>query len=131
MKIPISWLREYVEIEDEISELAHSLTMAGLEVGSVEHIGDHWDPDSLVVAEVIELIQHPDADRLRLPTLDLGDGEKATVVCGAPNLDIGQKIIFAKEGANLFNPRSGKNEILKGAKIRGVESRGMVCSCLL
>ena len=130
MKIPISWLCEYVEIEDEISGLAHSLTMAGLEVGSVEHIGDHWDPDSLVVAEVIELIQHPDADRLKLPTLDLGDGEKATVVCGAPNLDLGQKIIFAKEGANLFNPRSGKNEILKGAKIRGVESRGMVCSAL-
>ena len=130
MKIPISWLREYVDIEDEINVLAHSLTMAGLEVGSIEYIGEHWDPESLVVGEVVELIPHPDADRLRLPTVDLGDGERATVVCGAPNLSLGQKIIFAREGANLFNPRSGKNEILKGAKIRGVESRGMVCSSL-
>ena len=53
MKIPISWLREYVDIEDEINELAHSLTMAGLEVGSIEYIGEHWDPESLVVGEVV------------------------------------------------------------------------------
>ena len=130
MKIPLSWLRNYVDIDSDVTDLAHSLTMAGLEVGSIEQIGDKWDSDSLVVAQVIELEAHPNADRLRLPTLDLGKGEKAKVVCGAPNLEIGQKIVFAKEGANLFNPRSGKHEILKGANIRGIESKGMVCSAL-
>ncbi len=130
MKIPLSWLRNYVEIDSDVTDLAHSLTMAGLEVGSIEHIGNKWDSDSLVVAQVIQLEPHPNADRLRLPTLDLGKGEKAKVVCGAPNLEIGQKIVFAKEGANLFNPRSGKHEILKGANIRGIESKGMVCSAL-
>jgi phenylalanyl-tRNA synthetase beta chain len=130
MKIPLSWLRNYVEIGSNVTDLAHSLTMAGLEVGSIDHIGDKWDSDSLVVAQIIQLEPHPNADRLRLPTLDLGKGEKAKVVCGAPNLEIGQKIVFAKEGANLFNPRSGKHEILKGANIRGIESKGMVCSAL-
>ena len=130
MKIPLSWLRNYVEIDSEVTDLAHSLTMAGLEVGSIEHIGDKWDSDSLVVAQVIQLEPHPNADRLRLPTLDLGKGEKAKVVCGAPNLKVGQKIVFAKEGATLFNPRSRKQEILKGANIRGIESKGMVCSAL-
>ena len=121
MKIPLSWLRNYVEIDSDVTDLAHSLTMAGLEVGSIEHIGDKWDSDSLVVAQVIQLEPHPHADRLRLPTLDLGKGEKAKVVCGAPNLEVGQKIVFAKEGATLFNPRSRKQEILKGANIRGIE----------
>ena len=130
MKIPLSWLRNYVEIDSPITDLAHSLTMAGLEVASIEHIGDKWDSESLVVAQVIQLEQHPNADRLRLPTLDLGKGEKARVVCGAPNLEVGQKIVFAKEGASLFNPRSGKHEILKGASIRGIESKGMICSAL-
>ena len=130
MKIPLSWLRNYVEIDSEVTDLAHSLTMAGLEVGSIEHIGDKWDSDSLVVAQVIQLEPHPNADRLRLPTLDLGKGEKVKVVCGAPNLEVGQKIVFAKEGATLFNPRSRKQEILKGANIRGIESKGMVCSAL-
>ncbi len=130
MKIPLSWLRNYVDIDSDVTDLAHSLTMAGLEVGSIEQIGDKWDSDSLVVAQVIELEAHPNADRLRLPTLDLGEGEKAKVVCGAPNLEVGQKIVFAKEGANLFNPRSGKHEILKGTNIRGIESKGMVCSAL-
>ena len=111
-------------------ELAHRLTMAGTEVGGLQEIGGSWDRERVVVGRVLEVNGHPRADRLTLPTVELGDGETATVVCGAPNVAAGQMIAFAKEGALLFNPRSGKAEPLRAATIRGVESRGMVCSAL-
>ena len=129
MLIPISWLRKYVPITDSPDDLAHKLTMAGVEIGDVEIVGDNWDADKIVVGHVLEVNPHPNADRLRLPTVDIG-GETATVVCGAPNVAAGQKIAFAKEGARMFSPRSGKVETLKRARIRGVESAGMVCSSL-
>lgn len=129
MLIPISWLKKYVPITDSPDDLAHKLTMAGVEIGDVEIVGDNWDADKIVVGHVLEVNPHPNADRLRLPTVDIG-GETATVVCGAPNVAAGQKIAFAKEGARMFSPRSGKVETLKRARIRGVESAGMVCSSL-
>ena len=129
MLIPISWLSKYVPITDSPDDLAHKLTMAGVEIGDVEIVGDNWDADKIVVGHVLEVNPHPNADRLRLPTVDIG-GETATVVCGAPNVAAGQKIAFAKEGARMFSPRSGKVETLKRARIRGVESAGMVCSSL-
>ena len=109
-------------------ELAHLLTMAGTEIGSVEEIGAHWDRDKVLVGRVVKVDPHPNADRLTLPTVDLGGGESATVVCGAPNVAAGQKIAFAREGARLLSNRSGKIEPLKASKIRGVVSAGMVCS---
>lgn len=130
MKVPISWLKKYVPIELTPTELAHMLTMAGNEVGEVDEIGGSWDRDKVVIGHVLKIEPHPNADRLRLPTVDIGNGETATVVCGAPNVAEGQKIAFAKEGARLFSPRSGTTEELKAAKIRGVESAGMVCSTL-
>ena len=129
MLVPISWLKKYVPVTDAPDELAHKLTMAGVEIGDVEVVGDGWEPDKIVVGHVLEVNPHPNADRLRLPTVDIG-GETATVVCGAPNVAAGQKIAFAKEGARMFSPRSGKVETLKRARIRGVESAGMVCSSL-
>ena len=129
MLIPISWLRKYVPVTDSPDDLAHKLTMAGVEIGDVEIVGDNWDADKIVVGHVLAVAPHPNADRLRLPTVDIG-GETATVVCGAPNVAAGQKIAFAKEGARMFSPRSGKVETLKRARIRGVESAGMVCSSL-
>ena len=102
--------------------------MAGLEIESVEEVGGDWDPDKVLVGHVLEVNPHPNADRLSLPTVDLGNGETATVVCGAPNVATGQKIAFAREGAMLRSNRSGKVEPLKAAKIRGVLSSGMVCS---
>ncbi len=129
MLIPISWLKKYVSVQDTPQDLAHKLTMAGVEIGDVEVVGDGWDTDKIVVGRVLEVAPHPNADRLRLPTVDIG-GETATVVCGAPNVAAGQKIAFAKEGARMFSPRSGKVETLKRARIRGVESAGMVCSAL-
>ena len=130
MLVPISWLKNYVPIADNPQELAHKLTMAGIEVGGVDVIGGGWEPDKVVVGHVLSVDPHPNADRLRLPTVDIGGGETATVVCGAPNVAAGQKIAFAKEGASLYSPRSGGVETLKRARIRGVESAGMVCSVL-
>ena len=129
MLVPISWLKNYVAVTDTPDDLAHKLTMAGVEIGEVEVVGENWDADKIVVGHVLEVNPHPNADRLMLPTVDIG-GEMATVVCGAPNVAAGQKIAFAKEGARMFSPRSGKVETLRRARIRGVESAGMVCSSL-
>lgn len=130
MLIPLSWLKNYVPVTDAPADLAHKLTMAGIEIGDVQMIGTDWDAEKVVVGHVLDVAPHPNADRLRLPTVDTGDGQPSTVVCGAPNVAAGQKIAFAREGAALFSPRSGKVERLRRARIRGVESRGMVCSSL-
>ena len=125
MKIPLSWLREYVDIDLSPEELAHRLTMAGTEVGSIDVVGGSWD--NVFVGYVTSVDPHPNADRLRLATVSL-DGEEMTVVCGAPNIAAGQKVPFAKVGARLIDSRTGEQETLKAARIRGVESAGMVCS---
>ena len=127
MKVPLSWLREYVDVNIDVDELAHKLTMAGNEVDSVERFGHI---DNVVVGEVLKVDAHPNADRLRLVTVN--DGEAVhEVVCGAPNVAAGQKIAYASIGARLFDPYSdepGKTRRLRRTKIRGVESSGMVCS---
>ena len=128
MLVPLSWLKRYVAADLPPGELAHRLTMAGIEIGSVEETGADWDKDKVLVGHVLEVNPHPNADRLSLPTVDLGNGETAKVVCGAPNVAAGQKIAFAREGAMLLSNRTGRVEPLKAAKIRGVLSSGMVCS---
>jgi phenylalanyl-tRNA synthetase beta chain len=125
MKVPISWLKEYVDIMLPVEEIAQKLTMAGFEVEEIIRTGSGWD--KVVVAQIKAVNPHPNADRLTLPTLDLGS-EEATVVCGAPNLKVGDKVPFAYVGAELLDGHTGKLEVLKPAKIRGVESAGMVCS---
>ena len=127
MKVPVSWLSEYVDIDMSLDELAHRLTMAGNEVDSIERTG--WI-DNVVVGHVKAVRPHPDADRLRLVTVDYGGGE-AEVVCGAPNVANGQKIAYASIGAVLFDAYAdepGNTRKLKRSKIRGVASDGMVCS---
>ena len=91
MKVPISWLKKYVPADLPPGELAHRLTMAGNEVGDVDEIGEGWDREKLVIGHVLKVDAHPNADRLSLPTVDIGNGETATVVCGAPNVAAGQK----------------------------------------
>ena len=125
MKIPLSWLREYVDIDLPPQELAHRLTMSGNEVGEVEVIGGTWD--NVYVGHVVSVEPHPNADRLRLATVSLGS-EELTVVCGAPNVAQGQRVPFARVGARLIDARTGEADSLKAALIRGVESAGMVCS---
>ena len=109
----------------EPKELAHKLTMAGIEVGDVEEVGEAWE--GVCVGRVREVNKHPNADRLTLCTVDLPD-ETFEVICGAPNVAAGQNIAFARVGAQLFDGHSGKPVKLKAAKIRGVVSNGMICS---
>ncbi|MEX0762911.1 MAG: phenylalanine--tRNA ligase subunit beta [Dehalococcoidia bacterium] len=124
MRIPLSWLREYVRVDLAPEDLAHRLTMAGTEVGAIERTGD-WS--NVVVGLVKQVKPHPDADRLRLVTVYNGDSE-VEVVCGAPNVAEGQKIAYASVGAELIDGHTGKPSKLKRSKIRGVVSEGMVCS---
>ena len=124
MRVPLSWLKQYVDVDLPTQELAHRLTMAGIEVGEVEVIGG-WS--EVFVGHVTDVRPHPNADRLRLCVVTTGV-EEMEVVCGAPNVAASQKICFAKVGANIYNTHSGRYELLEPAKIRGVESQGMICS---
>jgi phenylalanyl-tRNA synthetase beta chain len=125
VKVSLKWLRDYVDITVTSTELAGRLTMAGLEVGSIQAVGGAWD--KIVVGQVVAVAPHPNADRLTLATVNLGS-EQITVICGAPNISAGQKIAFAHLGARLIDGHTGQPAVLKPAKIRGVVSEGMVCS---
>jgi phenylalanyl-tRNA synthetase beta chain len=125
MKVSLKGLRDYIDVKLTAGELAESLTMAGLEVKSIQAIGGTWD--NVVIGEVIALNPHPNADRLKLATVDLGT-EQVTTVCGAPNISLGQRVTFAHIGARLIDPHTGEAIVLEPAKIRGVVSEGMVCS---
>jgi phenylalanyl-tRNA synthetase beta chain len=133
MRVPLSWLKDFVEILMPLDDLLHRMIMAGLEVANVEHIGDTWQRDKLFVGEVLEIKPHPHAERLVLAVVEYGQGTPQTVVTGAPNLrpgGRGQKVAFAVEGAELLDGHSAtpQKQILKRTTIRGVESAGMVCS---
>ena len=126
MKIPLLWLSDYVELTLPPKEMAHRLSMAGAEVEEVVDGAADWEGVSVGLVTAVE--PHPNADRLRLATVDAGEGEPQTVVCGAPNVATGQKIAFAREGALLVDAHSGEKKRLRKSKIRGVVSAGMVCS---
>lgn len=158
MKAPLSWIREFVEIDLPIEDLAHRLTMAGLEVEEIRCVGlplpagksqggsPHqtrisgfaWDPDKIVVGAILEVMPHPNADRLVLTRLD--DGEREHIVLtGAPNLfpykGMGAlpkplKVAYAREGAQIYDGHQPGQVLttLKRARIRGVESYSMACS---
>jgi len=125
MKVPLRWLKEYVDISLPPAELAERLTMAGVEVKGWQVIGGGWD--NIVVGQIVAISPHPNAERLTLPTVDLGT-EQQSVVCGAPNLKLGDKVAFARVGARLIDGHTGEAFRLKSAKIRGIASSGMVCS---
>jgi phenylalanyl-tRNA synthetase beta chain len=162
MRVPLTWLRDYVAITDTPDELASRLTFAGLEVEDIEYVGlapAHqpiaglpaagrsgpaakglaWDPATIVIARILEVLPHPNADRLTLLRVDDGSGEEQIVLTGAPNLfhlkGAGPlpkplKVVYAREGAVLFDGHKPGREVmtLKRAKIRGVESKSMACS---
>lgn len=153
MKIPLSWLKDYIDIDLSLEELARTLTNAGLEVEEITLIGLppleggrrefkaqglSWEPDKIVVAQIDEVMPHPNADRLTLCRLQDGTGEYV-VLTGAPNLfeykDKGPlakplKVAYAKEGAKIYDGHQPGQVLttLKKAKIRGVDSFSMVCS---
>ncbi len=124
MKLPLSWLNEYVKVDDvDPKELAEKLTRAGLQVEAIETVGDEQLSDLFVVVEVLESVDHPDSDHLHVCKVTDGT-ETFQVVCGAPNMRAGIKTAFSKIGAVIPN---GGFKIKKG-KLRGVESFGMCCS---
>ena len=131
MLVPIRWLRDYVGIDASAEELAARLNDSGVEIASVSTIGAHWEPDKIVVGQITRIDPHPNADRLTLPTVDTG-GVEVQIVTGASNIQAGDKVPFAMEGASLVDPRKNDGSLMKlrGASIRGVASRGMVCSPL-
>ncbi len=152
MKVPISWLKDFVDIDLSIEELAHRMTLAGLEVEEIHYIGlpkpqgkqqykitgFSWEPGKIVVGAIHEVMPHPNADRLVLCKLD--DGQQIhTVLTGAPNLyeykgkgELAQplKVAYAREGATIIDAYTPGNNtaVLKRKKIRGVESYSMACS---
>ncbi len=137
MKVPLSWLKDYVDITVPLDDLAERLTLAGLEVAAIEHIGDWWDREKIVVGEVLEVRPHPDADRLVLVDVAFGGGEVEQCVTGAPNLfsyrgtgRVSLKVAYAMEGAELYDGHKDGFVItrLKRTRIRGVPSKSMVCS---
>lgn len=133
MKVPLSWLKDYVDITIPIEELAERLTLAGLEVTDIEHVGAEWERDKIFVGQILEVKPHPNADRLTLAVVDYGGPEPVTVVTGAPNLEVGGsglKVPFGTVGARVINGYAEELEYIriKPAKIRGVRSEGMVLS---
>jgi phenylalanyl-tRNA synthetase beta chain len=158
MQVPLSWLREYIDITIPAEELAARLTLAGLEVGNIEYIGipaghvddvqlavplstDHlvWDRDKIVIGHILEVKSHPDADKLVLAMVDHGAGDVETVVTGAPNLypykdqgPLDPPLVspYAREGAEVIDghKEDGSRMKIKPRKLRGIDNRSMVCS---
>jgi phenylalanyl-tRNA synthetase beta chain len=120
VKVSVQWLRELAGIEMPVAELAHTLTMHGLEVEEITPVAAEFS--GIVVALVKSVASHPNADKLRVTQVDAGTGETLQIVCGAPNVAAGQKVPCALVGAKLPGLAIGK------AKLRGVESSGMLCS---
>ncbi|MCC6791946.1 MAG: phenylalanine--tRNA ligase subunit beta, partial [Thermomicrobiales bacterium] len=129
MKVPMTWLREFVDPGLPAKELAYRMTMAGLEAEKIEEIGALWD--NVFVGYVTKVERHPNADRLVLADIEAGD-HKLTVVTGAPNIAQGQKVALALAGARLYDGHSDSPtpelKTLKPGMIRGVKSEGMACS---
>ncbi|HUX87819.1 MAG TPA: phenylalanine--tRNA ligase subunit beta [Chloroflexota bacterium] len=128
MKVSLKWLRSYTPASLPPEEIAHRLTMAGVEVEDIYRIGETWN--NVYVGEVAELKPHPNADRLQLATVQYGPGRSLTVVTGATNLKVGDKVPLALVGAKLLNTHLPTPEVqeLKPVKLRGIVSEGMVCS---
>lgn len=128
MKISYNWLKEYVDVNLPVQEVAEMLTFCGLEVESVEPFESiKGGLNGLVVGEVISKEKHPDADKLSITTVNVGAENLLHIVCGAPNVAAGQKVIVALIGAKLF-PSTGEAFEIKKSKIRGAVSEGMICA---
>jgi phenylalanyl-tRNA synthetase beta chain len=128
MTISYSWLLTYLPEQLSIDELSKILTSIGLEVEGTEAVeAVKGSLEGLVIAEVLTCGKHPNADKLSITTVNTGNGEPVQVVCGAPNVAAGQRIVFAPVGTTV-HPSEGESFLIKKAKIRGEESAGMICA---
>ena len=128
MKISYNWLKQFIKIDWNSEETAALLTDLGLEVEGVEKYESlKGGLEGVVVGHVLTCVSHPNADKLSITTVDLGDGNPVQIICGAPNVAVGQKVPVATIGTKLFDKEGNSFEIKKG-KIRGEESHGMICA---
>jgi phenylalanyl-tRNA synthetase beta chain len=128
MKISINRLKKYIALTESPTEIAALLTKSGLEVEGIEEFESiKGGLEGIVVGEVLTCEKHPDADKLSLTTVDIGLDKPSQIVCGAPNVDKGQKVLVATIGATLY-PTDGESFQIKKAKIRGQASEGMICA---
>ncbi|MGB2252962.1 MAG: YtpR family tRNA-binding protein, partial [Flavobacteriaceae bacterium] len=127
MKISYNWIKQFLKIDLPPEQVSEILTDLGLEVEGIATFESiKGGLKGVVVGQVLECEQHPNADRLRVTQVDLGN-EKVQIICGAPNVAIGQKVPVATVGTSLFD-REGKAFLIKKSKIRGEESHGMICA---
>ena len=127
MNISLNWLRDYLKTDLEVEKICEILTSIGLEVGGYEKFESiRGGLKGLVIGEVKTCEAHPDSDHLHITTVDLGDGRLTPIVCGAPNVAAGQKVIVATIGTVLYD--GDKEFVIKKSKIRGQESEGMICA---
>jgi len=124
IRVPLSWLREYVDVTIPVDDLAHRLHMAGTEAKGIERKA--WD--NIWVGRVAELVKHPDAERLWLATVDYGEGRRKRVVTGATNLRAGAIVAFGDVGAQYIDGHTGERAVMKPKDMRGIKSEGMVMS---
>jgi phenylalanyl-tRNA synthetase beta chain len=128
MKISLNWLRNYIDVTLPAEKIAELLTNCGLEVESFEKYETvRGGLKGIIIGEVLEKQKHPNADRLTVTKVNTGSGELLQIVCGAPNVDVGQKVVVALVGSTLF-PTTGEPFEIKKSKIRGEISEGMICA---
>ncbi len=128
MKISYNWLKQFIKIDWEATQVGDLLTDLGLEIESIEKFESvKGSLEGVVVGEVLTCVKHPNADRLKLTTVDVGESEPLQIVCGAPNVDAGQKVPVATVGTVLYD-KNGEGFTIKKGKIRGEVSQGMICA---
>ena len=127
MNISYNWLKEYLDFDLQPEDVSAALTSIGLETGGVEEVQTiKGGLEGLVIGEVLTCVEHPNSDHLHITTVNVGSGEPLQVVCGAPNVAAGQKVVVAVNGTKLYD--GDKEFTIKRSKIRGVESNGMICA---
>jgi phenylalanyl-tRNA synthetase beta chain len=128
MKISYNWLKQFIDIDWDAEKTGALLTDLGLEVEGIERFESvKGGLEGVVIGEVLTCEQHPNADRLKLTTVTIGNGQSLQIVCGAPNVAVGQKVPVATIGTTLYTPE-GEAWTIKKGKIRGEESHGMICA---
>ena len=130
MKLSLNWIKDYVKLPDDmdLSRLAYDLTMSTVEVEGAENLAERFE--KIIVGDIKEVLPHPNADKLRVCRVDIGEGEIKDIVCGGSNLEAGMKVVVACPGAMVRWHGEGEPVEIKNAKLRGVESFGMICAAV-
>ena len=128
MKLSLNWIKDYVKLPEDmdLSRLAYDLTMSTVEVEGAENLAERFE--KIIIGEIKEVNPHPNADKLRICRVDIGEGEIKDIVCGGSNLEVGMKVVVACPGAMVRWHGEGEPVEIKNAKLRGVESFGMICA---